>query len=231
MRGLLRGRAFSSRRCFLGLDARHVLQAASLEALIVIQTAARGPGIASQLGQALLRGVAVIGVAHEAHGTGLMDHAEVVARVTRLLATVVFLLRFGSGRAVERTCGAILPNRGGIRRPSRGSRTARHTLRRCGPEAVLGRLRPDATRDAARESMGVPVIDASQRAVLAPLASDAVSRSSASRAVCPRVWAGDRWHRYDRGDSCGVAHHSCRHACGSQTPARHGVIRRDRRRP
>ena len=44
IRGFLRGCQFSSRGCFLGLDDRHVLQAESLEALIVIQTAARWQG-------------------------------------------------------------------------------------------------------------------------------------------------------------------------------------------
>jgi hypothetical protein len=45
IRRLLRGREFSSRRFFLGLDDRDVLQAKSLEALILIQTAARWQGI------------------------------------------------------------------------------------------------------------------------------------------------------------------------------------------
>jgi hypothetical protein len=41
IRRFLRGREFSSRRFFLGLDDRDILQAESLEALILIQTAAR----------------------------------------------------------------------------------------------------------------------------------------------------------------------------------------------
>jgi hypothetical protein len=45
----------------------------------LIQATAGWQGIASQLGQALLRGVPVIGVAPEAHVTGLVEHAEVVA--------------------------------------------------------------------------------------------------------------------------------------------------------
>ena len=71
IRRFLRGREFSSRRFFLGLDDRDVLQAESLEALILIQTAARWQGIASQLCQALIRGFAFRGVAQEAHVTGL----------------------------------------------------------------------------------------------------------------------------------------------------------------
>ena len=47
IRRFLRGREFSSRRFFLGLDDRDVLQAESLEALILIQTAARWQGIPS----------------------------------------------------------------------------------------------------------------------------------------------------------------------------------------
>jgi hypothetical protein len=54
IRGFLRGREFSSRRFFLGLDDRDVLQAESLEALILIQTAAMGQGIGGELCQALI---------------------------------------------------------------------------------------------------------------------------------------------------------------------------------
>ena len=54
MRGVLRGCEFSSRWCFLGLDDRDVLQAESLEALILIQTATSWQGITSQLCQALI---------------------------------------------------------------------------------------------------------------------------------------------------------------------------------
>jgi hypothetical protein len=39
LRCFLRGREFSSRRVFLGLDERDVLQAESLEALILLETA------------------------------------------------------------------------------------------------------------------------------------------------------------------------------------------------
>jgi hypothetical protein len=118
IRRLLRGREFSARRFFLGLDDRDVLQAESLEALILIQTAARWQGIPSQLCQALIRGVAFRGVAQEAHVTRLRDHEEVLARVTRLRATVIFLLLCGIGRAVDRTFGALMPKRGGVALPS-----------------------------------------------------------------------------------------------------------------
>jgi hypothetical protein len=118
IRGFLRGCKFSSRGFFLGLDDRHVLQAESLEALILIQTAARWQGIPSQLCQALIRGFAFTGVAQEAHLTRLSDHQEVFECVTLLLATVILLVRFGIGRAVDRTFGAIMPKRGVVDCPS-----------------------------------------------------------------------------------------------------------------
>ena len=118
IRGFLRGREFSSRRFSLGLDDRDVLQAESLEALILIQTAARWQAIPSQLGQALIRGFAFIGVAQEAHVTGLVDHQEVFERVTLLFATVIFLLLFGIGRAMDRPFSAIMPKRGVVEPPS-----------------------------------------------------------------------------------------------------------------
>jgi hypothetical protein len=54
IRGFLRGRQFSARGCFLGLDDRHALQVEPLEALILIQTAPSWQGIARFLGQALI---------------------------------------------------------------------------------------------------------------------------------------------------------------------------------
>jgi hypothetical protein len=118
IRCFLRGREFSSRRFSLGLDDRDVLQAESLEALILIQTAARWQAIPSQLGQALIRGFAFRGVAQEAHMTGLVDHQEVFARVTLLFATVIVLLLFGIGRAMDRPFSAIMPKRGVVEPPS-----------------------------------------------------------------------------------------------------------------
>jgi hypothetical protein len=114
----LRGREFSSRRFSLGLDDRDVLQAESLQALLVIQTAARWQALPSQLGQALLRGCACIGVAPEAHVTGLVAHQAGFERVTRLLAPVICLWLFGIGRAVDRPGGAIMPNRGVVEPPA-----------------------------------------------------------------------------------------------------------------
>jgi hypothetical protein len=112
IRGFLRGREFSSRRCFLGLDHGDVLQTESLEALILIQPAARRHCLPSQFCQALIRGFAFIRVTQEAHVTGLVDHEEVFERVTLFLATVIVLRLFGIGRAVDGPFSTIMPTRG-----------------------------------------------------------------------------------------------------------------------
>jgi hypothetical protein len=118
IRRLLRGCEFSSTRFFLGLDDRDVLQVEPLEASILIQAAARWQGIASELCQALIRGFAFIGVAQEAHVTGLVDHEEVFERVTLLLAAVVFLLVLGIGWTVDWSFSTIMPKRGDKGAPS-----------------------------------------------------------------------------------------------------------------
>jgi hypothetical protein len=118
IRRLLRGCEFPSTRCFLGLDDGDVLQVEPLEAPILIQAAARWQGIASALCHALIRSCASIGVAQEAYVTGLVDHEEVVARGTLLLAAVICLWLFGIGRAVDRPCSAIMPTRGVVDLPS-----------------------------------------------------------------------------------------------------------------
>jgi hypothetical protein len=118
IRRFLRGREFPATRCFLGLDDRDVLQAEALEALILIQTAARWQGIPSQLCHTLSRGFAFIGVAQEAHMRRLSDHEEVFERVALLLAAVIFSLLFGIGRAVDRTFSTIMPKRGMPELPS-----------------------------------------------------------------------------------------------------------------
>ena len=50
--------------------------------------------------------------------TDLVDHEEVFECVTLLLATIIFLLLFGIGRAVDRTFSAIMPKRGVVALPS-----------------------------------------------------------------------------------------------------------------
>jgi GNAT superfamily N-acetyltransferase len=113
-----RGREVPSTRCFLGLEDRDPILEESLEALLLIQTAARWQGIARQLRQALIRRFAFTSVAQEANVTRLSDHEEVFERVALLLATVILLLLFGICRAVDRTFGAIMPKRGVVDLPS-----------------------------------------------------------------------------------------------------------------
>lgn len=118
IRRFLRGREFPATRGLLGLKARDPLLEDSLEALLLIQAAAWWPGRARVFCQALIRRFAFTGVAQEAHVTSLIDHEEVVERVTRLLATVILLWLFGICRAMDRTFGAIMPKRGGVDLPS-----------------------------------------------------------------------------------------------------------------
>jgi hypothetical protein len=112
MRRLLRGCECPATRCVLGVDEWAVRPGDSLAAPIVIQAVARGHSSARARGHARLRSVACIGVAQAADVTGLVDHAEVCARVTRLRAAVIGWWRFGIGRAVDRTGRAIMPTRG-----------------------------------------------------------------------------------------------------------------------
>ena len=116
----LRGREFSSRRFFLGLDDRDVMQTEALEALLLIQTGAKRKGIPSQLCQALIRGFPFRGVAQEAKVTRLSDHEEVFERVTRLLATVILLLLLGIFWAMDRAFGPLMPTRGTVEESSAG---------------------------------------------------------------------------------------------------------------
>jgi hypothetical protein len=115
---LLRRSEIPATRCFLRLEDRDARQEKSLEAFILIQATAGWQGIARKLCHALIRGFAFIGVAQEAHVTGLVDHEEVVARVTLLRATVIFLLVLGICRAVDRSLSTIMPTRGGVDLPS-----------------------------------------------------------------------------------------------------------------
>jgi hypothetical protein len=117
---LFRGRQFSSRRFFLGLDDCDARQDESLEALILIQTSPRGQGIAGQFCQVFIRRFAFIGMAQEANVTHLIDYDEVFACVTLLLATVILLLLLGIGWALNRAFGPLMPHRGAVEGPSVG---------------------------------------------------------------------------------------------------------------
>jgi hypothetical protein len=115
---LLRRSEFPATRCVLRLEDRDARQDKALEALILIQATAGWQGIACQLCNALISGLYFTGVAQEAHMTGLGDHGEVFARVTLLLATVIFLLVLGIFRAVDRSLSTIMPTRGDTGTPS-----------------------------------------------------------------------------------------------------------------
>jgi hypothetical protein len=106
-----RRRAFPATRCFLRLDARDAWQETSLEALLLIQATAGRPGLACQLGHALISGLSCTGVAQEAHVTGLVAHEAVLERGTRLLATVRLLPVLGICRAVDGAFGPIMKTR------------------------------------------------------------------------------------------------------------------------
>jgi hypothetical protein len=112
IRRFLRRSEFPATRCFLRLDERDARQEKSLEGLILIQTTAGWQGIVGQLCNALIRGLSFIGVAQEAHVTGLVDHEEVFERVTLLLTTVILLLFLGSCRTLDGAFGPIMPKRG-----------------------------------------------------------------------------------------------------------------------
>src|SRR4029453_17975229 len=108
---LLRRGQFPSMWCFLGLEDRNARQEKPLKALILIQATAGWQGIACQLCNALIRGFPFIGVAQEAHVTGLVDHEEVFERMTLLLATVILLLVLGILRAMDGSFGPIIKKR------------------------------------------------------------------------------------------------------------------------
>ena len=117
-----------------------------------IQVAARWQGIACQLCQTFIRCFTFISRTQEAHVTGLMDHDEVLKRVTLLLATVILLL-LGIFGALNRTFGSIMPKRGTVEGSLPvASRASRPRRRPYGLEAALDALRPASTPDAADES-------------------------------------------------------------------------------
>ena len=71
-------------------------------------------GLALQIGQAFVVCLPVVGGTEAAEMTGRIDPEEGVDRVTRLLATVVVLLVFWIGRAMDRAFGTIMPTRGDV---------------------------------------------------------------------------------------------------------------------
>ena len=134
---LLRRSQLPARWDFLGLDDRDARQTKALKTRILIQVAAGWQRLACQVGHGLISGVPFIGMAQAAHVTGLSDHAEVVERGTLLLAPGVFLVRCGSGRALNRTFGAIMPKRGVVELLSVSNMLAHSAAVRAGSSSWL----------------------------------------------------------------------------------------------
>lgn len=111
--GFFRGGEFTPRRFFLRLDDGDPVEEKALEAPILIETTPVREGIALELGQAFIIGLAFIRGTQEANVTAFIDHEEVLDRVAPLLAAVVFLLVLGIGGAVDRSLSTIMPKRGG----------------------------------------------------------------------------------------------------------------------
>jgi hypothetical protein len=110
---VLRGGEFPTTGCFLGLDNDEPLARLALEPHLLLETTAGGEGRACPISQAFLLHLPFRGGTQAAKGTGLLKHEEVFARVALLLATGIFLLVLGIGRAVARALGTIRPTRGG----------------------------------------------------------------------------------------------------------------------
>jgi hypothetical protein len=104
----------SGRALFLGLDDRDPIGSKTLEPHILIETTPAGEGIACQMHEAFIMRLTLKGVAQEADVTGRIEYEEVFDRVALFLATVVFLLLLGIGRAVDGSLRAIMPTRGGV---------------------------------------------------------------------------------------------------------------------
>jgi hypothetical protein len=109
----LRWGKFAPTRFFLRLDNGDPVAEKALEAHILIETTPVREGIALDLSQAFLIGLAFIRGTQEADVTAFIDHEEVLERVALLLAAVVFLLVLGIGGAVDGSLSAIMPKRGG----------------------------------------------------------------------------------------------------------------------
>jgi hypothetical protein len=117
------------------LDERDPGESTALEPPILRETTPARQGIACQIREAFIMGLALIGVAQEANVTALTDHEQVFDRMALLLATGVCLLFLGIGGAVERSLSAILPKRGGVGMPgvrSAASHAAKSSAVRAG---------------------------------------------------------------------------------------------------
>ena len=84
----------------------------ALKAPILIEIAASWEGRAFRIRQAFVMRPPFRGGTQEADMTGLINHAEVVDRMTLLIAAVAVLSVLWLGRAVNRSLSTILPRRG-----------------------------------------------------------------------------------------------------------------------
>ena len=101
-----------------GHDDLDVVECEGQEAEILEQPAPRGQGVRGGIGHALIVGAASVSVTEQEDRERRVDQPHVFQRVTLLLPTVIFLLLFGIGRAVDRTFSAIMPKRGVVELPS-----------------------------------------------------------------------------------------------------------------
>jgi hypothetical protein len=101
-------------RVFLGLDDGDPGEDEALESHILRETTPGRSGVACQLCEALIMGLAFIRLTQPAHVPGLIDDEEVFARVAFLLATVILLLVLGISWAVDESFSTIMPKRGDV---------------------------------------------------------------------------------------------------------------------
>jgi hypothetical protein len=127
-----RRRAVPATRGLLRVDAQEARQATARPALRLIPATAGGPGLACQLCQPLLRGLAGPGVAHAAQGTARVEQEEGVARVPLLRAPGRVLLSLGRLRAGDGASGPLLHNRAGV-----GPACGRVAASRVAPSAAV----------------------------------------------------------------------------------------------
>jgi hypothetical protein len=109
---LFQGGEFTAPWFFLRLENRDPIASLPLAPHLLIETTAVGEGIALQIGQVFVVCLPCIGGTQKAHMPSLIDHEEVFARMTLLLAAGVVLLVLGIGWAVDRSLRTSMPHRG-----------------------------------------------------------------------------------------------------------------------
>jgi hypothetical protein len=105
---------FTPTRFLLRLDDGDPVEEKALEAHILVEATALWQSIALQFSQVFIVCLPFTRGTQEADVTGCIDHEEVLDRVALFLATVVFLLIFWIGGAMDRAFGTIMPKRGDV---------------------------------------------------------------------------------------------------------------------